>query len=65
MTETVVDIPLSDPFPPLTRADRCDRCGAQAYFRYLFKAGELLFCRHHQTKLTLLDSIPPVSLFSD
>lgn len=32
----------------LTRADRCDRCGAQAYVRAVLEAGgELLFCAHH------------------
>jgi len=33
---------------PLTAADRCDRCGAQAYLRVtLPSGGELLFCAHH------------------
>jgi hypothetical protein len=33
---------------PLTAVDRCDRCGAQAYFRVQLKSGgELLFCAHH------------------
>ena len=32
----------------LTAADRCDRCGAQAYLRVELAAGsELLFCAHH------------------
>lgn len=32
----------------LTVADRCDRCGAQAYIRArLIAGGELLFCAHH------------------
>ena len=32
----------------LTAADRCDRCGAQAYVRVtLNTGGELLFCAHH------------------
>lgn len=32
----------------LTSADRCDRCGAQAYLRVtLPSGGELLFCGHH------------------
>ncbi len=32
----------------LTAADRCDRCGAQAYVRVtLPSGGELLFCGHH------------------
>ena len=42
--------------PPLTAADRCDRCGAQAYIRATMPSGgELLFCAHHghahETKL--------------
>ena len=32
---------------PLTAADRCDRCGAQAYVRVVLAKGELLFCAHH------------------
>ena len=36
------------PTKPLTAADRCDRCGAQAYVRVLLpSSGELLFCAHH------------------
>ena len=36
------------PTSPLTAADRCDRCGAQAYVRVrLVSGGELLFCGHH------------------
>ena len=31
----------------LTSLDRCDRCGAQAFFRAVLTAGELLFCAHH------------------
>jgi hypothetical protein len=32
----------------LTAADRCDRCGAQAYVRVTMTSGfELLFCAHH------------------
>lgn len=33
----------------LTRQDRCDRCGAQAYARATLpdEGGELLFCGHH------------------
>jgi hypothetical protein len=31
----------------LTNADRCDRCGAQAFFRVVLANGELLFCAHH------------------
>jgi hypothetical protein len=33
---------------PLTAADRCDRCGAQAYVRVTLLSGsQLLFCAHH------------------
>jgi hypothetical protein len=36
---------------PLVAADRCDRCGAQAYVRAtLASGGELLFCAHHARK---------------
>lgn len=32
----------------LNAADRCDRCGAQAYVRVTLTNGsELLFCAHH------------------
>lgn len=34
----------------LTTADRCDACGAQAYFLVELKTGELSFCRHHFSK---------------
>lgn len=34
--------------PELTMADRCDRCGAQAYIRARLGDGlELHFCAHH------------------
>ncbi len=36
---------------PLSAADRCDRCGAQAYVRAtLHGGGELFFCGHHARK---------------
>ena len=39
------------PSTALTAADRCDRCGAQAYLRVeLQTGGELLFCAHHGRK---------------
>lgn len=39
------------PTQPLTAADRCDRCGAQAYVRVVLNSGgELLFCAHHARK---------------
>lgn len=36
---------------PLTLSDRCDRCGAQAFFRAIFVSGELTFCGHHGREL--------------
>ncbi|CAN5848082.1 hypothetical protein BH09ACT7_BH09ACT7_16610 [soil metagenome] len=34
--------------PELTKADRCDRCGAAARVRAVLPSGaELLFCQHH------------------
>lgn len=37
--------------PELTRADRCDRCGAAAKVRAKLPSGaELLFCQHHANK---------------
>jgi hypothetical protein len=48
--------------PELTRADRCDRCGAAARVRAkLPSGGELLFCQHHankhEAKLTDLSAV--------
>lgn len=35
----------------LSAADRCDRCGSQAYVRAtLHGGGELFFCAHHARK---------------
>lgn len=43
-------IALTEP-AALTPADRCDRCGAQAYIRVVLGSGsELLFCAHHGRK---------------
>lgn len=49
------------PHPPLNAADRCDRCGAQAYIRVTMPSGgELLFCGHHgrahETKLRAMSA---------
>ena len=34
--------------PPLSPADRCDRCGARAAIRAILPGGaDLLFCAHH------------------
>lgn len=42
MSTTVIDSAA------LNAADRCDRCGAQAYMRVTLQTGgELLFCAHH------------------
>jgi hypothetical protein len=50
----------------LTRADRCDRCGAAARVRAKLPSGsELLFCQHHanehETKLVELSAVIEVS----
>ena len=42
---------------PLTVADRCDSCGAQAFIRAVFMSGELTFCGHHgRENLAALES---------
>ncbi len=46
----------------LNQADRCDRCGAQAYIRARLAGGfDLLFCAHHGRahldKLKLLEDV--------
>jgi hypothetical protein len=35
----------------LTKDDRCDGCGAQAYVWVKGVSGELMFCGHHFTKI--------------
>ena len=50
----------------LTRADRCDRCGAAARVRAKLPSGaELLFCQHHanehEAKLVELAAVLEVS----
>ena len=46
--EAVVTTAVAPSSAALTAADRCDRCGAQAYLRVeLQTGGELLFCAHH------------------
>jgi hypothetical protein len=52
--------------PELTRADRCDRCGAAARVRAKLPSGaELLFCQHHanehESKLMELSAVLEVS----
>ena len=65
----------------LTAADRCDRCGAQAYLRVELASGcELLFCAHHarehgdklrEIAVTVIDEthklgdVPPIAPESD
>ena len=46
MTALTIDTPP----PELTRQDRCDRCGAQAFVKATLPTAdglELLFCGHH------------------
>jgi len=39
--------PAAPTSAPLTAADRCDRCGAQARVRVILVTGDLVFCAHH------------------
>ena len=50
----------SDQKAPLSAADRCDRCGAQAYVRVALAGGELLFCAHHGAKVK--EKLAPTAL---
>lgn len=45
MTTAVTDSPT-----PLNLADRCDRCGSQAFLRATKNQQDLLFCGHHGAK---------------
>jgi hypothetical protein len=46
--EKGVDVTTTIAASPLTAADRCDRCGAQAYVRATMGSGfDLLLCAHH------------------
>lgn len=51
--------------PELTRADRCDRCGAAARVRAKLPSGAELFCQHHanehEAKLTEMSAVLEVS----
>jgi len=48
----------------LSAADRCDRCGAQAYVRVgLAYGAELLFCAHHGQQHG--DRLRDVAIFID
>ncbi|MGL5808754.1 MAG: DUF7455 domain-containing protein [Nocardioides sp.] len=43
-----MDTAIAPDAADLTAADRCDRCGAQAFLRAIMPGGiELLFCAHH------------------
>jgi len=43
----LIEKPEQIEYPPLTAADRCDRCGAAAKMRAIMQNGDVLFCRHH------------------
>jgi hypothetical protein len=38
------------PFTPLNAHDRCDRCGAQSYVRWVLGDSDLVMCNHHSNK---------------
>ena len=50
MTQLTTESPEIVVAQPLTAADRCDSCGAQAYVRATLATGELLFCAHHAAR---------------
>jgi hypothetical protein len=39
-----------DEVAPLTKADRCDRCGAEGAIRLVKDGLDLVFCAHHYRK---------------
>jgi hypothetical protein len=45
------NVTITQQAPALNALDRCDRCGARAYFRVGLMSGELLFCGHHGREL--------------
>lgn len=53
--------------PSLTAADRCDRCGAQAYLlATLPTGGELRFCVHHAREHgDAISKIPGVTIHDE
>lgn len=49
--KTTADVNVSLENFSLRTSDRCDACGAQAYFRVVFAGNqELTFCNHHYHK---------------
>lgn len=49
-TREVDDMVVLVDFPDLKAADRCDRCGAQAFVITRHLAGYLYWCKHHFEK---------------
>jgi hypothetical protein len=50
MTQLTTENPEVVVAQPLSAADRCDSCGAQAYVRVTLATGDLLFCGHHAAR---------------
>jgi len=50
MTQLTSESPEIVTARPLSVADRCDSCGAQAYVRVTLATGELMFCAHHASR---------------
>lgn len=47
-TTPVADVVVKTDTFSLTKHDRCDACGSQAYFKVVFPSNqELTFCNHH------------------
>lgn len=54
MSASRVDIPIEEDGEKtqpvkrvLSKRNRCDQCGYQAFYHATFEFGDLLFCRHH------------------
>ena len=52
LTEEPVDETMEPEPYLLDSTNRCDACGAQAYFRVYLEGGELDFCNHHFQKFS-------------
>lgn len=50
LTQPVLTV-VSDPSQfSITRSERCDSCGAEAFYKARFSTGVLFFCQHHYRK---------------
>jgi len=59
-TEQVTPVEKTEELVPLTAADRCDICGAQAFIRVVLASGDLVFCGHHGSANK--DKLKPIAI---